>query len=87
MYEGTGSAPTNGFFGPAGTAIGSAEIQRAYLAGGGGATAHSYMPFCVTAYVTGLTPGVAVWFDIQLTPTTNGSLSQISSVYVMAIEE
>ena len=88
MRYGTGTAPANGVTDAgAGTAVGSAEFAESVTSGAGGVTTISYMPFSVTAYVTGLAISTAVWFDVSLTPTANASMSSITSVYVMAIEE
>lgn len=65
---GTGTAPSNGDA-LTGTAVGSAPEKDLGAAG----IKH---PFALTAVVTGLTPGVAIWIDSSLARITAGTAIQ-----------
>lgn len=67
---GTGGAPANAAA-PSGTTFGSAAVQ---VIGGGGGVPMS-IPFTATGIATGLSPGTAYWFDMQLAAITGGTAS------------
>lgn len=66
----TGAAPANAAA-PSGTTFGSAAVQ---VIGGGGGVPMS-IPFTATGIATGLSPGTAYWFDMQLAAITGGTAS------------
>lgn len=70
LAYGTGTAPANAAA-VSGTVFGSAPVQMITSAGGGAQS----IPFTATGIATGLTPGVAYWFDIQLAAITTGTAS------------
>jgi len=75
---GTGTAPSNGAA-PSGTQFGSAAM--AYTSPSNNATA----PFSQTGIATGLTPGTAVWFDIEAKAVTGGNAS-VANLRCSALE-
>ena len=76
---GTGTAPTNGAA-LTGTTVGT-EISTA----GAGTTTVS-VPFSITVVITGLTVGVAVWFDLSLRTSNAGTSQTISAVTASGFE-
>jgi hypothetical protein len=74
---GTGTAPANGAA-PVGTAIGA-------TAQGHSAASGYRSSFCLTALVTGLTVGTAVWIDLLEAAVTGGTM-QLQQVTVTAWE-
>ena len=78
IHYGTGTAPSNGAA-STGTAAGA----------GAGPSANSTTAFTVTltAYVTGLTPSTAYWFDVSAQTLTTSITCTISNPQLIEIEE
>ena len=77
LRHGTGTAPTNGAA-LTGTTAGSL-VEATALSGG------QKIPFALTALVTGLALGTAVWFDVGLAAILGGTAG-ISDLSVVIVE-
>ena len=75
LYYGTGAAPSNAG-GPTGTAAGAIKAMVA-------STAAGKQGFALSCLLTGLTVGVAYWFDIALLAVTGGTASIYSLDFVI----
>lgn len=77
IITGTGTAPTNGAA-LTGTAVGSLTKLQV-------ASTTNRTPFCVSAIVTGLTLGTAIWMDISLAAITGGT-ARVRDISITAFE-
>jgi hypothetical protein len=69
IYYGTGTAPTNGVA-PTGTNSGFQQSVANNASNGG-----QFFPFSLSAIITGLTPGTAYWFDLDMIAISGGTAS------------
>ena len=76
---GLGTPPANG------AALTGTQIGGAALLTGNAGSAALAVPFCLVGIITGLTPGVAVWFDLALRALTGGTATAFNST-VQVIE-
>lgn len=79
LYTGTGTAPANGVA-ITGTARGTQQTSSIPAAAG-------EEPFCVTALVTGLTPGTAYWIDLAVASSATSGTASVSNVTISAMEQ
>ena len=80
LCYGTGAAPGNGT-GPTGTTVGLNTIATLSA----GSTGYG-PPFSKTYLITGLTPGTAYWFDIQIKTANSSDTAEVQGVNFIAQE-
>lgn len=78
LVQGTGTAPANGAA-PTGTVIGG-EAQFEATSG------TLFVPFSLTAVVSGLTVGTAIWIDAEVSVSAGTITAQLATVEITAVE-